>query len=58
MGRLTDLEKQLLKALKGAERHLDWISYGDPYERDCAHKDGLQDEINAAIEAARKIKEK
>lgn len=46
---MTDLEKTLLEALKKAEAHLDYIGYGDSWERGCAEEAHLEETIKEAI---------
>lgn len=41
--------RKLLAALKSAQAHLDWIGWGDSYERSCAREAKLPDQINDAI---------
>lgn len=48
-----DVAMQLLKALKDAKQHLDWIGWGDSYERSCLN--GLEKEVDEAIEAGEKL---
>lgn len=51
---MTALEQQLLEALKAASAHLDYIGYGDAWERSVAEWGKLAEKIDAAIEAAEK----
>jgi hypothetical protein len=44
--------KQTAEALSKAENHLDWIGWGDSYERRCAYDDKLPERIEAARIAA------
>lgn len=43
----------LFDALKDAAGHLDYVGYGDSYERECADLAKLPQRIDAALEAAR-----
>jgi len=42
-------------ALSLAEDHLDWIGWGDTYERQCAKESGLGNKIQAAIRGAKEV---
>lgn len=48
-----NLIRELVSALVGAAEHLDWIGWGDRYERDCAAEAGLQNRVGSAIEKAK-----
>lgn len=54
---MEQLIKQLADALEKANDHLDWIGWGDSYERECATNAGIQTEVEAALEAAKKVLE-
>ena len=58
--KLTPLEKKLLTALTNAQQHLEYCSYGDSWERECAGAmfkgKGLKKHIEEAIEAAEQQK--
>lgn len=43
--------KQLVDALEAAEAHLDWIGWGDSYERECAREAKVPEQITKALEA-------
>jgi len=43
---------ELLEALQEASDHLDYIGYGDSYERECAESSGLESKISNAIDNA------
>lgn len=45
-----EAQKELLKALIEAEKHLDWIGYGDKYERECAMEQNLPARLECTIE--------
>jgi hypothetical protein len=49
---MTNLEKQLLNALKLAQEHLDYCNYGDSWEQECARESKLSKVIDDAIEKA------
>lgn len=57
---MTDKEliKILGEVLEVAESHLDYCWYGDSWERECANGAGLPLEIEEALKAYRKWKEK
>jgi hypothetical protein len=42
--------KELTEALKSAVDHLEWIGYGDAYERSCAHDSNLPNRLNAVLD--------
>jgi hypothetical protein len=44
--------EKLLSALKSAQAHLEWIGWGDSYERSCARESRLEEQINEAIAKA------
>jgi hypothetical protein len=52
--KLTDLERELLEALKEAKGHLEYCGYGDAWERECALDcdDPLDQKIANAISKA------
>ena len=41
--------KALADALKAARDHLEYVGYGDAWERECAESIGLEDEIKEAL---------
>ena len=43
----------LKAALKEAFDHLEWIGYGDAWERECARDAGLEQRVKAALEEKR-----
>jgi hypothetical protein len=47
--RLHELNAELLEALEAASEHLDYVGYGDSWERECAHHARLPERIAAAI---------
>ena len=47
---LREQVKVLREALDDAVRHLDWIGYGDSYERECARESGLIDRLDDVLE--------
>lgn len=49
---LTPREVGLVAALQAAQSHLDFIGYGDAYERECAEHSGLAEQIEAALASA------
>jgi hypothetical protein len=49
---LTPREVLLAEALEGACGHLDFIGWGDSYERECADGSGLREQIEAALKAS------
>lgn len=51
---MTKLEKQLTEALSAAWEHLEWIGYGDTYERACFREAKIGEKIQAALIAAEK----
>lgn len=48
------LAKELRDALQAAQEHLNYVGYGDVWERDCARQSKLEERINAALERAAK----
>ena len=53
---MTDLiRKCLLEALVEAEHHLEYVGYGDRWEREDARRDGLPEKIRTAIAEAEAI---
>lgn len=50
--KLTPLERQLAEALQAAKQHLDYVGYGDSWERECAEASKLEEKIDNALEAA------
>lgn len=42
----------LVAALECAQAHLEWIGWGDSYERQCAHDAGLPEQIELALKGA------
>lgn len=61
--RVAQLENRNLRAalklagdaLSLAGDHLDWIGWGDAYERQCAKESGLKDKVEAAIRGAKEV---
>lgn len=49
MVKATALERKLYKALKAASEHLDYIGYGDKWERECAKASGVEKKIEQAL---------
>lgn len=49
---MTELEKQLYDALSEAWEHLNWIGYGDSYERECFRENKIGTKIETALKAA------
>jgi hypothetical protein len=47
--RLHEVNVELLEALEAASEHLDYVGYGDSWERECAHHARLPERIAAAI---------
>lgn len=41
--------KKLRGALEAAKRHLEYCSYGDHWERECARQEKLEEKIDAAL---------
>ncbi len=48
--------KKVKSALEEAETHLDYIGYGDNWEREVAKEQGLANIIEAALTTARELK--
>jgi hypothetical protein len=40
----------IMYALEQAKQFLDWIGYGDSYEKDCAKTEKLEETLERAIE--------
>lgn len=49
---MTQLEKNLFKALQLAVEHLEWTGYGDSWERECATFSKLPERLNTALQEA------
>lgn len=49
---MKTLAEELRDALNAAQQHLDYIGYGDDYERECAREAKLEEQINAALQRA------
>lgn len=49
---LTDLEEKLRDTLQDASDHLDYVGYGDSWERSCAEESKLSDRIAATLKEA------
>lgn len=50
--RLNDAKEKLRvvgQALQEASEHLDWVGYGDRYERECAKESKLEEKIENAL---------
>lgn len=47
--KLQEHNAKLHKALELAQAHLDWIGWGDKYERECARDSGLETLIEEAL---------
>lgn len=45
----TDREAKLLRALWDASAHLEYCGYGDTWERSCAKRDKLPEQIEEAL---------
>lgn len=56
MAKQKDLVDILAEALAEAEEHLEWCSYGDKWERECARERGLPETIKDALEAYKNMK--
>jgi thioredoxin reductase len=50
--RLHAVNEELLEALEAAVEHLDWVGYGDKWERECAHSAELPSKLECAIAKA------
>ena len=50
--RLHEVNVELLQALESAKEHLDYVNYGDSWERECAHDSKLPDRLEVAIAKA------
>ena len=48
--RVKEVIKELVEALKSAQAHLKYCGYGDVWERECAESDGLEPNIEKALE--------
>ena len=48
-----NLLRELAKALLKAHEHLEWIGWGDSYERRCAYDCGIVDQIDGALDKAK-----
>jgi hypothetical protein len=49
---LHEVNAELLAALEAASEHLDYVGYGDSWERECAHDARLPEQISEAITKA------
>lgn len=54
---MEEVIKKLIEALEAANNHLDWIGWGDSYERGCANDDHLPEKIQEALETGNKALE-
>lgn len=45
--------EELVEALELAKEHLEYIGYGDRYERECARDEKLPEKIEAALARAK-----
>lgn len=52
MAKLTELETELLEALRAAHDHLEYSGYGDKWEMECAEHNKLPEKIQAALKKA------
>lgn len=50
--RLHEVNVELLEVLEAAKEHLDYVGYGDSWERECAHDARLPERIESAIAKA------